>query len=424
MITERINDLLWGYPLLVILLSGGLYLSFRNGFSQFRIVKILVLAKNIIFDNSGREKGISPLQGFSTALAATVGTGSVVGVGAALAAGGKGAVFWMWISAFIGMSISYAENFLGAKYSGQNGICGAMSYLEKIGRGKIIAVIYALFSVLASLGMGNMVQANSITSAAVNGLHLSGHLTAFAVVIFTAFTVSGKNRTAKLCERLVPVMAIFFCLGSLYIILCSPLRSLEALKSIVLEALSLKALCGGILGSAITEGLKRGAFSNEAGLGSTVAVHSSCKISSCEKQGIMGMAEVFIDTMVICSLTALVILNSGADITDPDCAVTAYSLSLGTFGGFFISSSLILFALATIAGWFFIGERSWLYLFPKNANIYKCLCVLCAYLGAVHSPALIWGISDIFNALMVIPNMMGVLLLSKEICRPTFSGRT
>lgn len=418
MITDKINEFLWGAPLLLLLILGGIFLSAKIGFAQLRLFRIFKSAKSSVLKCGDPQKGISPLQSFSTALAATVGTGSVVGVGTAIAAGGIGAVFWMWICAFIGMGISYCENFLSVKYSRDGKENGAMSYLEKIGKGKIIACIYALCAVLASLGMGNMAQANSIASAAEEGLNIPRHITAVFLIIFTAVTVSGRKLTAKLCEKLVPFMAVFFCLGSLGIILSCPVRSLGAFKSIFVCALSPEAIAGGAIGTVISEGLKRGAFSNEAGLGSTAAIHSSCSFKSPCSQGILGMAEVFIDTIVICTLTALVILTSGADLNNPNCTIAAYSLSFGGFGKIFISLCLILFALATIAGWFFIGEKSWLYLFPKRELIYKCLCITAVFLGGMYSPALIWGISDIFNALMAIPNMLGVLLLSNEIKKP------
>ena len=417
---DKISSFLWGYPLLVVLMGGGLFLSAKLRFPQLHIIEIFRRSVQAVFKDNGRHSGISQFQGFSTALAAAVGTGSVVGVGAAIAIGGRGAVFWMWISAFIGMGISYSENYLGVKYSLNSGLCGAQAYLEKIGRGKIIAVIYALFSVLASLGMGNMAQANSAVSA-LEQLHIPKPCAAFIIVIFTAVTACGCKTTAKICEKLVPFMALFFCAGSLYIILSDIHCAANAFRSIVSDAFSPSAFAGGFAGSALMEGIKRGAFSNEAGLGSSVAVHSSCEVKSPQVQGIMGMAEVFIDTVIICTLTAIVILVSGTDISVSDCAVNAYCESMGSFGKIFISLSLTLFALATIAGWFFIGEKSWSYLFPDKKNIYKILCVFCAYAGAVYSPSIIWGISDIFNGLAAIPNMTGVLVLSKEIKKPSFS---
>ena len=417
---ERISDFMWGYPLIIILMGGGIFLSAKLKFPQMHIFRIF---RTAVRSFSGKDKGhngISQFQGFSTALAAAVGTGSVTGVGAAVAIGGKGAVFWMWVSAFVGMGISYCENYLGVKYSSLSGICGAQSYLEKVGRGKIIAVVYTFFSVCASLGMGNMAQSNSACDALCR-LDIPKPLAAFFIVIFAAVTAYSCKFTARICERLVPFMALFFCAGSLYIIFSDISASADAFRSIFRDAFTPSAFAGGFAGSALMEGIKRGAFSNEAGLGSSVAVHSSCDLKSPEIQGITAMAEVFTDTIIICTLTAVVIISGKTDISSPDCAVNAYTAGMGEFGTFFISVSLALFALATISGWFFIGEKSWKYLFPHKTIIYKTACVLCAYLGAVHSPELIWGISDIANALTAIPNMTGVLVLSKEIKKPSFS---
>lgn len=421
MYIEKINNILWGFPVLILIIGGGIFLSAKIKFPQIHIFRILKISARSVFSGTKCDTGgISQLQGFSTALAATVGTGSIVGVGGAMAVGGPGSVFWMWVSAFIGMGISYCENYLGVKFSVSKKTCGAISYLEKMGKRNIAAMAYAVCSVFASFGMGNMAQANSVVSAASEGFSIHKGISAFAVVVFTAFTVSGADRTAGICERLVPFMSIFFCIGSLYIIAVQPSESFMAFKTIISEAFSPKAFLGGAIGTSVVEGIKRGAFSNEAGLGSTTAVHSSCNIKSAETQGILGMAEVFIDTIIICTLTAMVIIVSKVDITQTDCAVKAYSKVLNGFGSIFISISLILFALATIAGWFFIGEKAWKYLFPKHSMIYRIICVLCAYFGAVHSSSLIWGISDIFNGLMAIPNMIGVLVLSGHIERPKF----
>lgn len=420
---EQINAALWGIPVLFLLIAGGIYLTAKTGFPQLRIISIFKTTAATIFRSKAGGKGgsgLSGLQGFSTALAAAVGTGSVAGVGAAIAAGGKGAVFWMWISALIGMAVSYCENYLGVKYSRMTGICGAMSYLRRLKKGKYIACAYAVFTVLASLGMGNMAQASSIVTAAEHGFGLSKYITAFVLLLFTALTIGGRDFSAKLCERLVPFMALIFIGGSLFVIVTHPFKAAEAVKDIVMCAFSPKAFAGGTLGTVCIEGIKRGAFSNEAGLGSSAAVHSSCADESadcCRRLGIMGMAEVFIDTIVICTLTALVIIISGTDLGSADSAAEGYSAALGIFGKYFICFSLILFALATIAGWFFIGEKAFLYIFGKSQT-YRMVFLICIYFGCIYSPSLVWGISDIFNGLMAIPNMAGVLLLSGEIPKP------
>ncbi|MGN0594934.1 MAG: alanine/glycine:cation symporter family protein [Hominimerdicola sp.] len=419
-IINKINEFIWGVPVLFLMLGGGIFLTFRLRFIQARPVSIF--RKTIL--TLRRKKGcegsnLSQLQAFSTSLAATVGTGSIVGVGTAICTGGSGAIFWLWVSAFFGMALSYCENYLGVKYGKNSKICGAMSYLEKVGKGKALACIYAVFSVLASLGMGNMTQANSVISSAKEGFNISPEISALALLFFTAFIVAGSKRPAKLCEKLVPFMAIFFIGGSLVILLKKPVETGEQLCSIVKNAFSFKAVAGGSIGAfvsnVVVQGLKRGAFSNEAGLGSTVAVHSSCENRSEDTQGTWGMTEVFIDTMIICTLTALVILVSGISPDQPDIALKAYCAGLGEIGKRFMSMSLILFALATLVGWFFIGEKSWKYLFPKGGFTYKLVYIIAVYIGSVESLDIVLGISDIFNGLMAIPNLIGVLALSKEI---------
>lgn len=412
---EAVSRFLWGFPVLILFIGGGIYLSIRLKFPQRRIIIIF----RTTFKALGEKDGTSPLsamQGFSTSLAAAVGTGSVAGVGAAMAVGGRGAVFWMWVSAFLGMGISCCENLLGASYREKNGRSGAFSYISAIPHGKALAAAYAVFTVLASLGMGNMAQASSVTSAMHNAFGMPKHITAILILIFTFTAVMGKTSAAALCEKLVPFMAALFILGSAAVILIHPVLAVRSLASIFTSALSPRALLGGAAGTVCIEGLKRGAFSNEAGLGSSAAVHSSCECTTDRKLGIMSMCEVFIDTMVICTLTALVILISGAELT-PDSAVQGYSQALGFIGKYFIGISLSLFALATIAGWFFIGEKAWSYLF-KNSLPYCLVYIICAFSGAIYDPTLILALSDIFNALMALPNMLAVLMLSGELSSP------
>lgn len=429
-IVTALNKFLWGIPLLILMTGGGLYLSAKLRFPQIHIIKIMKRTLCTLFrKDTAQGSSLTQFQTFSTALAATVGTGSIVGVGECIKIGGAGSVFWLWVSAFIGMGLSYCENYLGVKYSNANKAnktnkaCGAVAYLEHIGKTKLTALLFALFTVLASFGMGNMAQSGAAASAAKEGFGISQNLSAIIILLFAFFICAGKNFAAKLCEKLVPIMSALFIGGSLFVILSRPVLSANALANIVTSAFRPSALItGSSMGAVIfaaVEGLKRGAFSNEAGLGSTVAVHSSCNIKSPSAQGMWGMAEVFIDTAVICTLTALVILTSSADPSaGGDLAVRAYMLTLGGAGKIFTSLSLILFALATLAGWFFIGEKAWRYLCPKTSLPYRLLTLICACSGALWSMELIWGISDIFNGLMAVPNIIGVLILSKEIKKP------
>ena len=341
-----------------------------------------------------------------------------MGVGTAIALGGPGAIFWMWVSAFFGMALSYTENVLGVKYCSKTGIHGAMAYMEKGLDSKWLAMLFALFCTLASLGMGNMTQSNSISSACSDAFSMPPILSGIILVLLVAVIIFGKNRLAKCTEKLVPAMSLFYIIGALVVIFKFRSEIGSAFESIFTSAFSLKSAAGGGAGFAVKQacitGLRRGAFSNEAGLGSTVAVHSSCNIKDPKVQGSWGMVEVFIDTMVICTITAIVVLVSGVEIGSggADVICSAFSAGLGSFGEIFMSLSLILFAFATIAGWFFIGESAWIYLFPKRTFVYKVIFIVCVFLGSISSLSLVWGISDIFNGLMALPNLTAVLLLS------------
>ena len=424
---STLNEFIWGVPVLVLMLAGGIFLSFRLRFSQLHIFRLFrEIISMLVKPSEKGSHGLTQLQSFSTALAATVGTGSVTGVACALCTGGKGCIFWMWVSAFLGMGLSYCENFLSVCHSklSQKG-SGAFCYLRSLGR--FPAVSYALFCVLASLGMGNMAQSSSAVNAASSGLGLPKWLCAVFVVVFCAAAVWDTKRCARICEKLVPFAALLFILTSFALLAFSPLMTVNALADIFKDAFSLRACAGGSFGWFFTKvcvnGLRRGAFSHEAGLGSTCAIHSDCGITDPEKQGKLAMSEVFIDTMVICTMTALVIIVSGTDFCGTDFSLTvsnAYSVFLGSFGRLFTSLCLTLFSLCTLTGWFFIGEKSFACLFPEKTLFYKCLYLLCAYLGTQFSLQTVWDLSDLFNALMAIPNIIGVLLLSKQISPPKF----
>ena len=426
-ILEIISEIIWGYPVLILMLGGGIYLSARMGFPQIHLIKIFkstfiaLLKKN--GKSAGENKGISQFQGFSTALAATAGTGSIVGVGTAMALGGAGAVFWMWISAFFGMTLSYTENILGVKYCRKTGISGAMSYMEKGLNSKWLAIIFAVFCALASLGMGNMAQSNAISTSCEDAFSIPLPITGVILTLLIFIIITGKDRLARCTEKLVPFVALFYIIGSFIVIIKNHSLLGNAFSRIFSSAFSLKSAAGGGAGFAVKQaciiGLRRGAFSNEAGLGSTVAVHSSCRVKDPKTQGNWGMAEVFADTMILCTVTALVILVSGVEIGEggPDMICSAFSTGLGSFGAVFMAVSMILFAFATIAGWFFIGQSAWKYIFPKSDLIYKAIFIFCVFAGSVSSLSLVWGISDIFNGLMALPNLTAVLLLSNEAIR-------
>ncbi|MGN1113709.1 MAG: alanine/glycine:cation symporter family protein [Oscillospiraceae bacterium] len=416
-IIESISQAIWGYPVLILMLGGGIYLTLKLKFPQLHFKSNLKNARQSLCHKDGKSDSLTQRQGIATALAATVGTGSITGVGTAIAIGGAGAIFWMWVSAFFGMALSYAENVLGVEYCQKTGIAGAMAYMEKGLHSKWLAVLFALFCALASLGMGNMSQSNSIAAACESQFNIPPKICGAIITLIITFIMLGKKRAAKCTEKLVPIMALLYILGSLAVIIRFHSRLGNAFSEIFSSAFGLKAAAGGGIGFAVKQavvtGLRRGVFSNEAGLGSTVAIHSSCQMKSPEVQGCWGMIEVFIDTMVICTLTALVLLVSGTDIKDggSDIICNAFSNGLGSIGGIFIAISVILFAFATIVGWFFIGERAWHYIFPQSSFFYKWLFALCVFIGSFASLETVWGISDIFNGLMALPNLTAVLML-------------
>ncbi|MDO5124973.1 MAG: amino acid carrier protein [Ruminococcus sp.] len=422
LILEKISGVIWGYPVLILMLGGGIYLSFRMGFPQIHFIKILrstffaLLKKDKKSDNE--QGGISQFQSFATSLAATAGTGSIVGVGTAIAIGGAGAVFWMWVSAFFGMALSYTENFLGVKYSQKSGFSGAMLYMEKGLDSKWLAILFAVFCTLASLGMGNMAQSNAISVSCKETFSIPLPVSGVIIAFLIAIIISGKDRLAKCTEKLVPFMALFYIIGSLVVIITHRSELLDAFYKIFDSAFCTESVAGGGAGFAIKQacivGLKRGAFSNEAGLGSTVAVHASCRSKNAKTLGNWGMAEVFVDTIILCTVTALVILVSGVEIGDggPEMICAAFSTGLGEFGSVFMAVSMILFAFATITGWFFIGQSAWSYIFPEKCMIYKLIFTICVFIGSVSSLSVVWSISDIFNGLMALPNLTAILLLS------------
>lgn len=428
-ICRRISSVIWGYPVLILMLFTGIYLTVRMGFMQLHIIKIFKSTIGTLFkkkSGSAIEKskgGFSQLQGFSTALAATVGTGSIAGVGTAIASGGRGALFWLWVSAFFGMALSYTENLLGVKYCEKSASKGAMVYMEKGLHSKWLAVIFAVFCALASLGMGCMAQSNSISSACEGAFSIPPQISGALLLAITAIIIMRTDRLGKFTEKLVPLMSLFYIGGSLIVIFKNLSALPEALSGIFREAFSPRSAAGGFSGYLITSvitGLKRGAFSNEAGLGTTVAVHSSCEIKDAKTQGMWGMAEVFIDTMIICTLTAITLFVSGIEISDGGADVICKAFSQGGLGGFgeaFIALSVILFAFATITGWFFIGKSAWEYIFPRKSRLYKMIFLICVFLGAVSSLSIVWELSDIFNGLMAIPNLIALLLLSDEAVR-------
>lgn len=439
-----VHDAVWGVPMLVLLLATGIYLTAGTRFLQ--ITKFRYVLKNTIlsvFQNGKAKKSkdknaITPFQALATALAATVGTGNIVGVATAIAAGGAGAIFWMWVSAFFGMMTKYAEIVLGIYFRHKNArgewVGGPMYYIEKGLRQKWLAVLFAVFCLFASFGIGSIAQVNGIATALQSSFHIPGFVTGAAVCVLVAvILLGGIQRIVGVTEKFVPVMAALYILGSLTVILVNVKHLPSAMAEIFQSAFSLRSAGGGIMGygiaSAMRYGFARGVFSNEAGLGSSVLVHASAEVREPVRQGLWGIFEVFFDTIVICTLTALAILTTGAHrvagLEGVNVTIWAFQSVFGAFGGYIVSVGIVLFAFSTLLGWSVYGCRVSEYLGGRTfMQIYKGIFLAVSFIGSVSSIRLVWELSDTFNGLMALPNLIGVLLLSPLVFRITENYRT
>ncbi len=461
-INGKVNDFVWVTLGLVLLLGTGVVMTVLT--RGFQVVHIghwfketlgSLTRKNVV--GHTREKGsISQFQALCTALAATVGVGNIAGVATAIAAGGPGAIFWMWLAAFLGMMTNFSENVLGIYYRRKNQkgewSGGAMYYLQDGlgGRkncrllGRILAIAFSCFAILASFGIGNAGQINTIASNMDSAFGIPSWVSGLVLMALAGLVViGGIKRIAAVAEKVVPFMVVLYLLGSLTIILCNAKSIGPSFAAIFQYAFGFKAVAGGAAGAAVrtavTWGCKRGVFSNEAGLGSSVMVHSSSNVKEPVRQGMWGVFEVFADTMVVCTLTALVVLTSG--LVDLDTGVVlssaedsvlvaeAFGKIFGditlfgvTFnlGATFIALAILLFAFTTTLGWSYYGTKAWEYLFGTKATVgYKIVFVAFIMVGATMSLDLAWDISDTFNGLMMIPNLIGVLALSPVVVKIT-----
>lgn len=429
------NDFLWNIFLIVLLCGTGIYYTIRLRFIQVRkFGEGFKMVFGHISMHGGRQKNgeMTPFQSIATAIAAQVGTGNLAGAATALIGGGPGAIFWMWVSAFFGMATIYSEATLAQNFKTEvNGeITGGPVYYIKAafkGRfGKILAGLFAVFIILALGFMGIMVQSNSIGAAfsevfGVFSLEISPVavgvvVAALAAVIF----LGGTQRLAAVVEKIVPVMALVYIVGSLVLILMNASHIPAAFEMIFVGAFDPKAIVGGGAGIAVKEairyGVARGLFSNEAGMGSTPHAHARAKAKNPHAQGLCAMISVFIDTFIILNLTVFSILTTGVLSSGKDgTALTqaAFMKGFGTFGVIFVAFCLFFFAFSTILGWHFFGLINAKYLFgAKAAKFYSAIVVICIVIGAALKLKLVWAMSDFFNGLMVIPNAMALLALS------------
>lgn len=435
-LVSDISGFVWNNLLLYLLVLTGVLFSIRTRFVQVRHLGTGFKRMFGSFSLNGKKadhEGMSSFQALTTAIAAQVGTGNITGCATALASGGPGAIFWMWLSAFFGMSTIYGEAVLAQKYKtvGEDGhVTGGPIYYIKArfkgGFGKFLAGFFSIAIIFALGFAGNMVQSNSIGDSFHNAFGISPLIVGVICAAIAAFIfLGGVKRIASVTEKLVPVMALFYILGCTVILFINHAALIESIKSIFIGAFQPQALAGGIAGVTVKEamryGVARGLFSNEAGMGSTPHAHALAKVKKPQDQGIIAMVGVFIDTFIILTLTALVILTSGAlstGATGSVLAQTAFNQAFGQFGSVFIAICMLFFAFSTIIGWYFFGEVNVKALFGKKAvKIYAALVVVCVILGSSLKVDLVWNLSDLFNGLMVFPNLIALIALSGVVAK-------
>ncbi|WP_309863866.1 alanine/glycine:cation symporter family protein [Desmospora profundinema] len=433
---DAVNAFVWGWPTLVLLVGTGIFLTIRLGFWQFYTLPYgLKLAFSPRSQDQKSKGDISHFQSLMTALAATIGTGNIAGVATAIAVGGPGAVFWMWVTALFGMATKYAEAILAVKYRVTNDkgeISGGPMYYIERGLGmKWLAVLFALFGSMAAFGIGNMVQSHSVASALgeVSGNAIPGWITGLVLAVFTALVILGGIKSiGRITSFLVPFMAVFYILGGLVVILLNVTEVPAAFAMIFTDAFTGQAMAGGAIGTVIQMGVARGLFSNEAGLGSAPIAAAAAKTDVPGRQGLVSMTGTFLDTLVVCTITGLAIVMSGVftdtSLEGAQITVAAFNSALPVIGGLIVSIGLILFAYSTILGWSYYGEKCFTYLFGDNATfLYRGIFVFAVFIGSIQKIGLVWGISDTMNALMAAPNLVGLLLLSGVVASETRSFR-
>lgn len=447
-VNSAVNGFIWGVPAMICIIGVGLYLSAGTGFIQIRRFGYAIRCTlGRIFDKKEAADGsMTPFQAVCTALAGTVGTGNIAGVAGAIALGGPGAVFWMWISALLGMCTKFSEVVLAVHFREKNEhgdwVGGPMYYIKNglSGRWRFLAVLFSVFGVLAVFGTGNATQVNTIVTAldaalmnykvlGEEGVPLFNLLSGVVITVCVGLVLlGGVKRIGRFTEKLVPFMALLYIILSLGVVLFH-IRSVPAvLDSIIRGAFQPRAVTGGVIGSlfvSMRRGVSRGIFSNEAGLGTGSIAHATADTGSPVRQGLFGIFEVFMDTIVICTLTALVILCSGVPIAyneaaGADLTIAGFTASYGKWISVFTAAALICFAFSTIIGWGLYGARCAEFLFGARViRPFMIVYSLVSILGATVDLGLLWDISDTFNGLMVIPNLIAVFLLSGTVFRLT-----
>ena len=438
-VVVSINTYLSNYILVFLLIGVGLWYSIKTRFVQVRCFGegMRKVFGNLSLHGGKQEHGMSSFQALATAIAAQVGTGNIVGGSGAILAGGPGAIFWMWVIAFFGMATIYAEATLAIQtrqksddgsYKG-----GPVYYITtafKGGFGKFLAGFFSVAIIFALGFTGNMVQANSISVAFKTAFGAPQIVVGIVCAIIAAFIfLGGVGRIASVTEKVVPIMALFYMAGCLVILCFNHAAIIPAFKSIFVAAFDPQSILGGAAGITVREamryGVARGLFSNEAGMGSTPHAHALAKVKRPQDQGEIAIVSVFIDTFVVLTLTAMVILTSGMlnpgapdGLQGTELAQAAFSASLGTIGGAFVAICMLFFAFSTIIGWYFFGEQNVKALFGHKAvKAYAAIVVACIVIGSALHVDLVWNLSDLFNGLMVFPNLIALLALSGLVAK-------
>ena len=447
-ILSKVNEFVWGPVMLVLLVGTGVFLTVRLKFLPWRNLGYALKSVFTKSDKESKDEGdISPFQSLMTALAATIGTGNIVGVATAMVLGGPGAIVLMWISALFGLSTKYAESVLAVKYREKNDrgeMAGGPMYAMKNGfkikkLGLIFAFLFALFAVFASFGIGNMTQANSIASAVQNTFHIDTRITGAVLTILALFVlVGGIKSIGRVCSLIVPFMAVLYFIAGLVVICINYKNVPSGLSQIFGMAFQMKSMAGGVGGtivasmfSAMRWGVARGVFSNEAGLGSAPIAAAAAQTDHPSRQGYINMTGTFFDTIVVCTMTGLAIASSGAlgtvdsageIVTGSDLTIAAFQTALGNAGGYIITIGIALFAFSTILGWEYYGEKSLEYLVKstKCNMLYRIIFCLVVLVGATTQLQVVWDFSDTMNGLMAIPNLISLLVLNKIVAQECF----
>ncbi len=419
---ESVNSVIWGLPMLIFFLFTALRFTFKSRFFQIRGFSEMLKSTLGTILKKNNEDGVSQFGAFCSVLGACIGTGNIVGVATAIYSGGPGTVFWMWVSAILSMMTAYSENYLGIKYKRKdkygNISGGAFSYIENGLNMKGLAKIYSFFCIGSVIGMGNLTQSNSISQSLKAGFNVPEIVTAIIVTLLVFIIIKGGiKRIADFGTIVVPLMTTFYLFISLWVIFKHREAIIPCFINIFKEAFSFKAVNGYGIYKAVRFGISRGVFSNEAGLGSSTILHSQVENVSGEKQGMWAMLEVFIDTVFLCTFTAVAILVS-TDYTalfGAELSIKAYS-TIGTIGEKGIALLTTVFAFTSLTSCSFYGEKGVEYLFgKKHVGLYKFLYGVFSFIGCINPPKIIWTFADICNGLMAVPNLFAINVLGKEI---------